>query len=97
MSRPDLRWLFAASFDHTTMQVLVGCPSVRFLVENAGSMKDVHFVAFCKLLGLPCEQPFDQYTWDLAKFTCFIARKRNFFRNAVDFGTHCRLTVVALG
>ena len=36
-----------------TMQVLVGCPSVRFLVENAGSMKDVHFVAFCKLLGLP--------------------------------------------
>jgi len=66
------------------MQVLVGCPSVRFLVENAGSMKDVHFVAFCKLLGLPYEKPFDQYTWDLAKFTCFITRKRNFFRNTAD-------------
>ena len=67
-----------------TMQVLVGCPSVRFLVENAGSMKDVHFVAFCKFLGLPYEKPFDQYTWDLAKFTCFITRKRNFFRNMAD-------------
>ena len=67
-----------------TMQVLVGCASVRFLVENAGSMKDVHFVAFCKLLGLPYEKPFDQYTWDLAKFTCFITRKRNFFRNMAD-------------
>ena len=48
-------------------------------------MKDVHFVAFCKLLGLPFEEPFDQYTWDLAKFTCFITRKRNSFRNMVDF------------
>ena len=68
-----------------TIQILVGTSSVRFLVENAGSMKDVHFVAFCKLLGLPFEEPFDQYTWDLAKFTCFITRKRNFFRNMVDF------------
>ena len=47
-------------------------------------MKDLHFVAFCKLLGLPYEKPFDQYTWDLAKFTCFITRKRNFFRNMAD-------------
>ena len=47
-------------------------------------MKDIHFVAFCKLLGLPFAEPFDQYTWDLAKFTCFIARKRNFFRNFAD-------------
>ena len=68
-----------------TIQMLVGISSVRFLVENAGSMKDVHFVAFCKLLGLPFAEPFDQYTWDLAKFTCFIARKRNFFRNMADF------------
>ena len=68
-----------------TIQILVGCSSVRFLVENAGSMKDIHFVAFCKLLGLPYAEPFDQYTWDLAKFTCFITRKRNFFRNIVDF------------
>ena len=62
-----------------TIQILVGSSSVRFLVENAGSMKDIHFVAFCKLLGLPFAEPFDQYTWDLAKFTCFITRKRNFF------------------
>ena len=67
-----------------TIQILVGSSSVRFLVENAGSMKDIHFVAFCKLLGLPYAEPFDQYTWDLAKFTCFITRKRNFFRNMAD-------------
>ena len=47
-------------------------------------MKDIHFVAFCKLLGLPFAEHFDQYTWDLAKFTCFITRKRNFFRNMAD-------------
>jgi len=68
-----------------TIQILVGSSSVRFLVENAVSMKDVHFVAFCKLLGLQFAEPFDQYTWDLAKFTCFITRKRNFFRNIADF------------
>lgn len=67
-----------------TMQILVGCSSVRFLVENAGSMKDIHFVAFCKLLGLPYAELFDQYTWDLAKFTCFVTRKHNFFRNIAD-------------
>ena len=67
-----------------TIQILVGISSVRFLVENAGSMKDVHFVAFCKLLGLPFKEPFDQYAWDLAKYTCFITRKRNFFRNITD-------------
>ena len=67
-----------------TIQILVGSSSVRFLVENAGFMKDIHFVAFCKLLGLPFAEPFDQYTWDLTKFTCFIARKRNFFRNFAD-------------
>ena len=33
-----------------TMQVLVGTAAVRFLVENAGSMKPVHYVAFYRLL-----------------------------------------------
>ena len=61
-----------------TIQILVGISSVRFLVENAGSMKDVHFVAFCKLLGLPFKEPFDQYTWDLAEYTCFITRNSTF-------------------
>ena len=67
-----------------TMQILVGTASVRFLVENAGSMKPVHYVAFCRLLGLPHEPPC-QYIWDLAKHTPFISRKRNFFRNFPDF------------
>ena len=66
-----------------TMQVLVGSNFVRFLVENAGSMKPVHFVAFCKLLGLP-HNPMNQYIWDLAKYTPLISRKRNFFRNFED-------------
>ena len=66
-----------------TMQVLVGTEAVRFLVENAGSMKPVHYVAFCRLLGLPHKPP-DQYIWDLAKHTPFISRKRNFFRNFPD-------------
>ena len=66
-----------------TMQVLVGTSAVRFLVENAGSMKPVHYVAFCRLLGLPHDPP-GQYIWDLAKYTPFISRKRNFFRNFLD-------------
>ena len=66
-----------------SMQVLVGPDLVRFLVENAGSMKPVHFVAFCKLLGLPHILR-NQYIWDLAKYTPLISRKRNFFRNFGD-------------
>ena len=66
-----------------SIQVLVGPDLVRFLVENAGSMKPVHFVAFCKLLGLPHTLR-NQYIWDLAKFTPLISRKRNFFRNFRD-------------
>ena len=63
-----------------TMQVLVGASCVRFLVENTGSVKPVHYVAFCRLLDLPHEPP-GQYIWDLARYTPFITRKRNFFRN----------------
>ena len=66
-----------------TMQVLVGTSCVRFLVENAGSMKPVHYVAFCRLLSLPHEPP-GQYIWDLARHTPFISRKRKFFRNFPD-------------
>ena len=66
-----------------TMQVLAGSAAVRFLVENAESMKPVHYVAFCRLLGLPHDPP-NQYIWDLAKHTPLISRKRNFFRNFPD-------------
>ena len=65
------------------MQVLVGPKSIRYLVENAGSMKLVHYVACCKLLGLPHE-PLGRYIWELAQFTPYISRKRNFFRNFLD-------------
>ena len=34
------------------MQDLATTNNVRFLVENAGSMGDVHYQAFCKLLGI---------------------------------------------
>ncbi len=66
-----------------TMQVLVGPKSIRYLVENAGSMKLVHYVACCKLLGLPYE-PHQKYIWELAHSTPYIARRHNFFRNFVD-------------
>ena len=47
-------------------------------VENAGSMVDLHYQAFCKLLGLPSE-PKSQYLWDPADygFGITITRKRN--------------------
>ena len=60
-----------------TMQVLVGTRSIRYLVENAGSMKPVHYVACCKLLGLPHE-PLGRHIWELAQFTPYISRKRIF-------------------
>ena len=67
-----------------TMQVLVSASEIRFLAENAGSMRDIHLVAFCKLLGLP-HIPLDRYIWDLARFTSLMTRKRNFCRNFEDF------------
>lgn len=77
------RLFFVLLLTIRSMQVLCGCQAIRFLVENAGSMKDVHFVAFCKLLNLPYE-PFHRYIWDVAMHTPFVTRKRNFFRNADD-------------
>ena len=66
-----------------TMQMLVGIPFIRFLVENAGSMKVYHLRAFCKLLGLDSKDT-DGFIWDLLKHTPYISRKRNFFRNFDD-------------
>ena len=66
-----------------TMQILVGPQFTRYLVENAGSMKLVHCVVCCKLLGLPHE-PLQRYIWELSKYTPYITRKRNFFRNFAD-------------
>ena len=66
-----------------TMQVLVGIAFIRFLVENAGSMKVYHLRAFCKLLGLD-NKDLEGYIWDLLNHTPYISRKRNFFRNFDD-------------
>ena len=66
-----------------SMQILVGVHLVRFLVENAGSMKPYHFNVFCKLLGLETNEV-KHFLWDLIKLTPYITRKRIFFRNFDD-------------
>ena len=65
------------------MQELVKVQNVRFLVENAGSMVDLHYQAFCQLLGLSPE-PKSRYLWDPADHGFGITRKRNFFRGHDD-------------
>ena len=65
------------------MQDLVSKKNVRFLVENAGSMADLHYQAFCTLLGLPPE-PGSNYVWDCVENGYGVTRKRNFFRGHKD-------------
>ena len=65
------------------MQDLATTSNVRFLVENAGSMADLHYQAFCTLLGIPSE-PKSDYLWDPADCGFGITRKRNFFRAHSD-------------
>ena len=65
------------------MQELVKVQNVRFLVENAGSMVDLHYQAFCQLLGLSPE-PKSRYLWDPADHGFGITRKRIFFRGHDD-------------
>ena len=67
----------------SAMQRLVGTTAVRFLVENAASMLQIHLDAFCQLLGLPLDQH-GRYIWDPWGFGFQITRKRNFFRNYDD-------------
>ena len=65
------------------MQELVQVKNVRYLVENAGSMVDLHYQAFCDLLGLT-PQPKSRFLWDPADHGFGITRKRNFFRDYED-------------
>ena len=65
------------------MQDLVSKKNVRFLIENAGSMIDLHYQAFCALLGIPSE-PRSDYVWDPAEHGYGVTRKRNFFRGHKD-------------
>ena len=56
---------------------------VRYLIENAGSMNELHFQAFCDLLGL-CHRPKAQYLWELADLDFPITGERKFFTNDSD-------------
>ena len=66
-----------------TVQQLCGPQAVRFLAENAASMLDIHYRAFCKLLNIDPEPP-DKYLWNPSNFGYQITRRRNFFRNFDD-------------
>ena len=65
------------------MQQLAGPAAVRYLVENAASMLQIHLDAFCQLLGLPLDQH-GRYIWDPWDFGFQITRRGNFFRNFDD-------------
>ena len=66
------------------MQQLAGLNRVRYLAENAVSMEEMHFDAFCRLLNL---DPKDRkrYSWDVMSFGAPIQRGRNFFRGHLDY------------
>ena len=80
---PSSRLFFVLLCVISAMQRLVGPAAVRYLVENAASMLQIHLDAFCRLLGLPLDQH-GRYIWDPCDFGFQIARRRNFFRNFDD-------------
>ena len=55
----------------------------RFLVENAGTMKDMHYDAICKTLGISLQVPRASRQW-CASSLSLAKRKRFFFRNFQD-------------
>ena len=70
------------------MQCLAGPEKVRYLAENAGSMEDMHFDAFCRLLKLePAKRK--SFLWDVTTFGAPIQRGRNFFRGHNDSEEIC--------
>ena len=80
---PSSRLFFVLLCVIYAMQRLVGAEAVRYLVENAASMLQIHLDAFCRLLGLPLDQQ-GRYVWDPWDFGFQIARRRNYFRNFDD-------------
>ena len=66
-----------------TVQQLCGPQAVRFLAENAASMLEMHYRAFCKLLNIDPMPP-DKYLWNPSNFGYQVTRRRNFFRNFDD-------------
>ena len=65
------------------MQRLVGPTAVRYLVENAASMLQIHLDAFCQLLRIPVDYH-GRYVWDPCDFGFEVTRRRNYFRNFDD-------------
>ena len=67
----------------SAMQRLVGPTAVRYLVENAASMLQIHLDAFCQLLRIPVDYH-GRYVWDPCDFGFEVTRRRNYFRNFDD-------------
>ena len=80
---PSSRLFFVLLCVISSMQRLVGPAAVRYLVENAASMQQIHLDAFCQLLRLPMDQQ-GRYVWDPCDFFFQITRRRNYFRNFDD-------------
>ena len=80
---PSSRLLFVLLCVISAMQRLVGPAAVRYLVENAASMLQIHLDAFCQLLRIPVDYH-GRYVWDPCDFGFEVTRRRNYFRNFDD-------------
>ena len=80
---PSSRLFFVLLCVISSMQRLVGPAAVRYLVENAASMLQIHLDVFCQLLRIPADYH-GRYVWDPCDFGFEVTRKRNYFRNFDD-------------
>ena len=80
---PSSRLFFVLLCVISSMQRLVGPTAVRYLVENAASMLQIHLDAFCQLLRIPVDYH-GRYVWDPCDFGFEVTRRRNHFRNFDD-------------
>ena len=78
---PSSRLFFVLLCVISSMQRLVGPAAVRYLVENAASMLQIHLDAFCQLLRLPIDHH------DPCDFGFQVTRRRNYHRGPINRGT----------
>ena len=78
LAEPCSRLFFVFLCIIFTVQQLCGPQTIRFLAENAASMLEIHYRAFCKLLNIGPEPP--DNTFGIPPIT----RRRNLFRNFDD-------------
>ena len=93
MSRPHLCWplqrpprvsrtlqsaIFRLLVHHFHSTATMWFSGIRFLGENAASMLEMHYRAFCKLLNIDPTSP-DKYLWNPSDFGYQITRRRIFF------------------